>query len=98
LLERELAELLVKCREMSGLSQELIADLLHIERSSISKFESGKRIPNGIIIKSWGEVTNCQDLISTYFSGKESWKQLLLYKMAFGQVKYGLEMAEMNVI
>lgn len=95
--ETELAEVLLKCREVSGLSQEEMAIRLRIERSTVSKFESGHRIPNGIIIKNWGVVTNCSDLISLYFSGKEGWKQLLQYKMAFGQVKYGLEMAGMSV-
>lgn len=94
---RGLGEMLKTCREMSGLTQKELAKQLGVERSYISKVETGEWIPNGEVIKKWGEVTECSDIVAMYFGGADSWKALMQYKLAFMQVKSGLEMLEMTV-
>ena len=52
------AENLRKLRIEKGLSQQDLADRLHVERSTVTKWETGKRLPDAAMI---AELSECLD-------------------------------------
>lgn len=95
--ESDLADLIKTCRITANMSQAELAAKLNLERSYISKFENGALIPNGIIIKLIGKVTDCEELITSFFSPKETWQKIHRLKTLAGQVKSALEIAGISV-
>lgn len=51
----EFKDLLAKLRKEKGLSQEGLADIIHVSRSAIAKYENGKGIPSDDILEA---ITN----------------------------------------
>lgn len=51
----EFKDLLAKLRKEKGLSQETLADIIHVSRSAIAKYENGKGIPSDDILEA---ITN----------------------------------------
>ena len=51
----EFKDLLAKLRKEKGLSQEALADIIHVSRSAIAKYENGKGIPSDDILEA---ITN----------------------------------------
>lgn len=51
----EFKDLLTKLRKEKGLSQEALADTIHVSRSAIAKYENGKGIPSDDILEA---ITN----------------------------------------
>lgn len=51
----EFKDLLAKLRKEKGLSQETLADTIHVSRSAIAKYENGKGIPSDDILEA---ITN----------------------------------------
>lgn len=51
----EFKDLLAKLRKEKGLSQEALADTIHVSRSAIAKYENGKGIPSDDILEA---ITN----------------------------------------
>lgn len=100
MIDHRLPELLKRCREEANISQEELAIKLFVDRSYISKVEND-RVPtlSYDFVKRWGIATNRSELISidVVGDGNESWKMLALYRMAFMQIKSGMEMLEMSV-
>lgn len=57
----EFKDLLAKLRKEKGLSQETLADTIHVSRSAIAKYENGKGIPSDDILEA----------ITNYFPSKK---------------------------
>ena len=51
----EFKDLLAKLRKEKGLSQEALADIIHVSRSAIAKYENGKGIPSDDVLEA---ITN----------------------------------------
>ena len=51
----EFKDLLAKLRKEKGLSQETLADIIHVSRSAIAKYENGKGIPSDDVLEA---ITN----------------------------------------
>lgn len=63
----EFKDLLAKLRKEKGLSQEALADTIHVSRSAIAKYENGKGIPSDDVLEA----------ITNYFpSEKESLEEM----------------------
>lgn len=94
-----LQDLLKRCREEANLSQEELAVILYVDRSYVSKVENGKiKSITYEFVKKWGAATNRSELISMDFVGdNELWKRLAVYRMAFMQIKQGIDMLDISV-
>ena len=57
----EFKDLLAKLRKEKGLSQESLADIIHVSRSAIAKYENGKGIPSDDVLEA----------ITNYFPGEK---------------------------
>jgi transcriptional regulator with XRE-family HTH domain len=95
-----LHQLLKRCREEANISQEELADKMFVDRSYISKVENG-RVPtlSYDFVKRWGIATNRSELIGIDVVGDSSevWKRNAVYKMAFMQIKSGIDMLEISI-
>ncbi|WP_255247372.1 helix-turn-helix domain-containing protein [Paucisalibacillus globulus] len=54
---------LKRMRRRSGLSQEALAEKIHMSRSNISKLESGKLDVRGKDLIRWAQETSSQDIL-----------------------------------
>ncbi|MBN6206229.1 helix-turn-helix domain-containing protein [Ralstonia pickettii] len=65
----ELGAKLRKMRRDAGISQELMADLLHISRSNVSRLESNKIELKAIDLLRWCKITNNPDMLMILYAG-----------------------------
>ncbi|TPG68656.1 XRE family transcriptional regulator [Brevibacillus laterosporus] len=70
-IEKYIGPIMTACRKRAGLSQEKLAELLYISRSSISKLENNNATPNLDLFLEWGKVTNSKDAVVAMFCGKK---------------------------
>lgn len=56
-------------RERSGLSQEQLADEVHISRSCVSKFENDKKIPDMPTMIAWAQATGATEVVVAFICG-----------------------------
>ncbi|MFD7521405.1 helix-turn-helix domain-containing protein [Paenibacillus chitinolyticus] len=77
-METQINELLKAARQRAGLSQEFLAQKLFVDRTLITKIETGVvKNPSYSLIKQWIQITNAADLISIDLTGgAEGWKKL----------------------
>lgn len=73
----EIGALLRMCREWKGMSQEQIAKHLKVDRSKVSRIETGKDIPSINEVMMWAEVTDSREFIGIYVAGREKWQQVM---------------------
>lgn len=48
-----------KLREAAGFTQEDLAEKLNVDRTTVSKWESGSSFPRAVLLKSISELLNC---------------------------------------
>lgn len=54
----ECKEVLVKLREKNGLSQQELADRVHVTRQAVSKWERGETLPSSDLLKALSNIFN----------------------------------------
>jgi len=65
----DLGQVLRVCRKKAGLSQEKLAELLHMSRSCISKIETGAKEATAKVMIDWVKVTQTQEVLIAYLFG-----------------------------
>ncbi|MFC4768704.1 helix-turn-helix domain-containing protein [Effusibacillus consociatus] len=68
--------LLRMCRETKGLSQQDVADHLIVDRSRISRIETGKEEPSFLEVLKIAELTDSKEFIGMYVAGK-GWHRVM---------------------
>lgn len=63
--------LLQKCRQKAGLTQEQLAIRLNRTQSCISKFETGRKLPDIFTIMDWAKITQTQEAIAMFVAGTD---------------------------
>lgn len=63
-----LGALLRTCREASGLSQEELGKMIHINRTTVGKIEAGKTAPSVEAVIAWARATSAEGIISAFLS------------------------------
>jgi len=69
--EMDLGQVLRVCRKKAGLSQEKLAELLHMSRSCISKIETGAKEATAKVMIDWVRVTQTQEVLIAYLFGMD---------------------------
>lgn len=84
-----IGELLKMGRERSGMTQEELARRLHIDRTVVTKIETGTmKQPSYVLVKEWAQVTNSMDLIEMDMTGgQDAAKKLRQLEMIVKQAK-----------
>lgn len=59
------------CRDRVGLSQEELADRLHINQSDVSKFENDVKEPTVSMFRAWMMNTQAQEVLVAFFCGMD---------------------------
>lgn len=72
----EFGSVLRKMRVSAGLSQEALADKLHMSRSNISKLERNKLDLRASDLINWCRITNNPDVLMALYAGVEVIHQL----------------------
>lgn len=67
----DLGQVLRVCRKKAGLSQEKLAELLHMSRSCISKIETGAKEATAKVMIDWVKVTQTQEVLIAYLFGMD---------------------------
>jgi len=67
----DLGQVLRVCRKKAGLSQEKLAELLHMSRSCISKIETGAKEATAKVMIDWVRVTQTQEVLIAYLFGMD---------------------------
>ena len=67
----DLGQVLRACRKKAGLSQEKLAELLHMSRSCISKIETGAKEATAKVMIDWVRVTQTQEVLIAYLFGMD---------------------------
>lgn len=65
----EYGAILKACRERVGLSQEELADRLHIQQADVSRLENNRKEPSISLFQKWVTVTNSQDVLVAFICG-----------------------------
>lgn len=73
----EVGALLRMCRVKEGMSQEQIAKHLKVDRSKVSRIETGKEDPSITEVMIWAEITDSREFIGIYVAGHEKWMQVM---------------------
>lgn len=58
-------------RVRKGMSQEKLADELNMDRSLISRIETGKQHPAFDTVVKWTDVTNAKEVLVAFFCGMD---------------------------
>jgi transcriptional regulator with XRE-family HTH domain len=67
--DRDLGNVLRKCRERAGLTQEQLARQIYVDRTVIAKVETGALNPSYVLVKDWARVTDSVHIIQTDLDG-----------------------------
>ncbi|WP_408004841.1 helix-turn-helix domain-containing protein [Radiobacillus kanasensis] len=59
------------CRTRAGLSQEELAEKLHINQSDVSKYENDTKEPSMSIFQSWATNTQAQEVLIAFTCGMD---------------------------
>lgn len=63
--------ILKAARVRSGLSQEELAHMLHINQSDVSKYESDRKEPHMSLFRDWTALTQAQDVMVAFICGMD---------------------------
>ncbi len=66
--ELEIGTKLRKMRKEAGISQELMADLLHISRSNVSRLEGNKIELKAVDLLRWCKITNNPEMLMVLYA------------------------------
>ena len=71
-------EMLRECRERAGMTQQQLAAMLHIDRSTVAKVETGIiKEPSYTLVRQWCAATQGLDLMQLDLAGSvDGWKKL----------------------
>lgn len=59
------------CRMRKGLTQEELADVLHMEQADISRIENDRREPMMTLFQRWALATDSSDVLVAFIAGVE---------------------------
>lgn len=58
-------------RERSGLSQEQLAERIHISRSCVSKLENDRKTPDVSTLVAWAQATGATEVVVAFICGMD---------------------------
>jgi len=70
-LQLNVGAILQLIRVRKGLSQEKLADELNMDRSLVSRIETGKQHPAFETVVKWTDVTNAKEVLVAFFCGMD---------------------------
>ncbi|WP_060210348.1 helix-turn-helix domain-containing protein [Sporosarcina koreensis] len=59
------------CRMRKGLTQEELADILHMEQADVSRIENDRREPLMTLFQRWALATDSSDVLVAFIAGIE---------------------------
>ena len=68
-MQLRIGTVLRACRERAGFSQERLGEMLHHDRSIISRIESEKSKIDAQMLLRWADVTNAKEVLVAYLCG-----------------------------
>ncbi|UKS27172.1 helix-turn-helix domain-containing protein [Paenibacillus sp. HWE-109] len=85
----KIGEILKFGRTRKGWSQEQLSKFLEIDRSVLSRIETGTiQQPSYVLVKQWAKVCECEDLVGLDLTGGENgWKKLLALENKMKKIK-----------
>lgn len=90
-------EILKECRDRAGYTQEELASKLYVDRSTVTKIETGVvKQPSYSVVKEWARITNSEDIVGLDFAGNDGWKRLRTMETAINQIKSAVELVSMS--
>lgn len=95
---RTVNELLKACRERAGMTQEALAKILIVERSTISKVETFViKDPSYALVRQWCAATQGIDLMTLDMTGGlEGWKKLQKLEQMMRSMQDALNVASIQ--
>jgi len=66
---KKIGKNIAKYRQRAGLTQETVAEMLHIGNEAISRIERGVIIPNAIRLLEFAQIFDCH--VSNFFDGQD---------------------------
>ena len=73
-----IGEAIKAARKKCGLTQEQLAELLHTTKTTVSRYESGARRPNLLVLEALYNITGVR--VGEITSGTDFWKTLPSYE------------------
>lgn len=67
----EYGAILRACRKRKGLTQEELADMLHIEQADVSRIENDRKEPPMTLFQKWALITGSTDVLVAFIAGME---------------------------
>lgn len=87
-MDDHIGKVLKVCRERAGLTQWALANKIHVDRTTVTKVETGDlKNPSYTLVKEWANATNGHDLIGLHFSGMDGWKKLKTYQEKIEKIR-----------
>lgn len=72
------------CRKRAGLTQEELADRLHLGQSDISRYEADKQEPTMSLFKAWTENTQSPEVMAAFLLGIDGITMIQQIMSTFG--------------
>lgn len=66
---KKIGKNIAKYRQRAGLTQETVAEMLHVGNEAISRIERGVIIPNAIRLLEFAQIFDCH--VSNFFDGQD---------------------------
>ncbi|MDW0113811.1 helix-turn-helix transcriptional regulator [Sporosarcina saromensis] len=63
--------ILKACRMRKGLTQEELADMLHMEQADVSRIENDRKEPMMTLFQRWALATDSSDVLVAFIAGVE---------------------------
>ncbi|SDI18124.1 Helix-turn-helix [Alteribacillus persepolensis] len=80
----EYGAILKACRKRAGMTQEELAERLHMGQSDISRYESDKQEPTISLFKAWTENTQSPEVMAAFLLGIDGVTMMQQIMMTFG--------------
>jgi len=94
--DREIREVLRAARRRAGLKQEELAVMLFVDRSTISKIETGDITPSYALVKEWARACRAEDLISLHLTGgADGWRKLHALEALVRELKEKMDLVKL---
>lgn len=87
--------ILKACRERQGISQEDLADKLHINQSDISKIENDNKEPTISLFNAWLHNTQAQEVAIAFLFGMDGLSILQNLSQLIGNILGGVKWVQL---
>jgi transcriptional regulator with XRE-family HTH domain len=94
--DREIRVVLRAARKRAGLKQGELAARLFVDRSTISKVETGDITPSYALVKEWARACHAEDLINLDLTGgANGWRKLLDLESLVRELKEKMDLVKL---